>query len=201
MTTPRSYRSSASQSYLSSFAMQTYVRRASVVIWSQFKYRQTATRVKDTLYNFYNSPTKTCPSKSAPFSAHISHHFWRIYVWKVPIVLPREFEYRQMRVEAFELAEASVSRSECVLKLFSREKAIANLHLFDYLARFTTVRCLSLHNSSLFREMSDRRKARLLCVATFRIQESERKSVSRVFRVSFDDKGFRVPYLLARLIF
>lgn len=105
-----------------------------------------------------------------PHFPHISHHFWRIYVWKVAIVLPREFEYRQMRVEAFELAEASVSRSARVSKLFSREKAIANLRAFDYLARFTTVRRLSLHNSSLFREMTDRRKARLLCVATFRIR-------------------------------
>lgn len=109
-------------------------------------------------------------SSNLPHFSHISHHFWRIYVWKVAIVFPREFDYRQMRVEAFELAEASVSRSACVLKLFSREKAIANLRLFDYLARFTTVRRLSLHNSSLFQEMSDRRKARFLCVATFRIR-------------------------------
>lgn len=105
-----------------------------------------------------------------PHFPHISHHLWRIYVWKVPIVLPREFEYRQMRVVAFELAEASVSRSARVLKLFSREKAIENLRLFDYVSRFTTVRRLSLHNSSLFREMSDRRKAWLLCVSTFRIR-------------------------------
>lgn len=134
-----------------------------------------------------------------PHFPHISHHLWRIYVWKVPYFLANSSIDRCASWHSNSLKRAFLEARVCWSYFHERRRSKIYVSLTTSLVSRPFAAYPSIIHPFSGKWVTGEKLGFYVYLPSG--YESQRKSVSRVFRVSLDDKGFCDPYPLPRLIF